>query len=156
MSLLLISCLGCPSPSRLPLPALPLPDRGGTNSPMLTHRACLGRQQCKSPQTAPTEKAVFILFQDFLKQYRSPENSGNQRVIHKSIYLHFHPRCTTKNDKRGKNLEFELIQCHCLNTEYDNKWLNQSLNIKTPFTLILLLITFPCRVAISDYLSHLY
>lgn len=126
--------------------------------PRADPQSLFGQAAVQKPMNSHNRESSFHVISGFLKgiQQAREENTGNQRVTHKSIYLHFHPSCTTKNDKRDKNLEFELVRCYHLNTEYDNKWLKQPLNIKALFTLILSLITFPCRAAISDCLSHLY
>lgn len=147
--------LGYSSSSRLPLPVLPPPDHGGTNSPVVTDTGCSGsHQSVQEPIHSPYRQGSFGKISglpEAILQARK-DSSGKQRTINLFITS---PIRAAPWENTGEVKTWNL-RWHHLIAEHDNKWLNHSLHLKAPFTLILLLIAFPCRIALSDCLSHLY
>lgn len=80
------------------------------------------------------------------------ENAGKWRTLN----LFITPPIPAALWKTTGEVKIWNLRLHHLIAEHDNKWLNHSFHFKRPFTLILLLITFPWRIAMSDSLSHLY
>lgn len=138
---------GSSSSSRSPLWVLPLPDHGGTNSPTLTSTGCSGGRRSYCGQGS--SEIISGLPKTILQARK--ESSGKQ-----TINLFITPPIPAALWKTTGEVKIWNLRWHHLIAEHDNKWLNHSFHLKAPFTLILLLITFPCRIAMSDCLSHLY
>lgn len=147
--------LGYSSSSRLPLLVFPLPDHGGTNSPVATGTGCSGsHQSVREPMYSHYRQGSFGMISglpEAILQARK-ERSGKQRTINVFIT----PPIRAAPWKTTGEVKTWHLRWHHLIAEHDNKWLNRSLHFKAPFTLILLLIAFPCRIALLDCFSHLY
>lgn len=147
----MISCLWYPSPSRLPL-LISLCLTPGGWKPLVDWHSQFGQSTAQKPihsHYRHGDSGIISGLPEAILQDRR-ESSGNQWII-KLFTSAPIPAATWKAIKEAKTWS---LRWHHLIAEHSNKWLNHSL--KSSFRLVLLLITFPCRTAISDCLSHLY